>query len=388
MPDQMMARLVTDEYIKATPVDHRDAHSHATRLRSWEQVQAAHEANRGGREVLDYGVVLVSGRRRSGKSTWVSAIAERYYCDGRAVFSNIGLQFGYRLDAVELYSLAKRVPARSVVIVDEIHTLLSRYAQGRATDRALIAALAGVGKREVLFIGISQQASQVSHDFRGELDYAFLIQPRPRTDAAYPPWCYIQATGVSKPFQGRDPLEAAWDIPPAPGSESVKTIFHPHPKAIWEASKLFNSWADVPVGKAAGAGISAAEFREQDEMATEIVFEMDVDDEDDDGRTERQQALERYQERAGTWVSLVVSMLAEQARRGSPLMSRSYNVEAICGMVNSLYQGYLEQEGLESFSVEEAMQLSRGTLNANNGRVQMAQLKEMYPEVRRIYEEQ
>ena len=382
---EMLARLVTDEYIKSTPVDHRDAHSKAARLKAWEQVQAAHEANRkAAKEIEDYGVVLVSGRRRSGKSTWVSAIAETYYSAGRAVFSNIGLQFAYRIDAIDLYSLAKRVPAQSVVIVDEIHTLLSRYAQGRATDRALIAALAGVGKREVLLIGISQQAAQVSHDFRTELDYAFLVQPRARTDAAYPPWCYIKVTGVSKPFQGRDPLEAAWDIPPAPGTESVKTVFDPHPRAMWEASKLFNSWADVPVGKAAGVGISAEEFRERDEMATEVVFE--IDGIDDAEATERQLALERYQQRASTWVSLVVSLLAEHAGRGTPLSSATYNVEAIAGMVNTMYEGYLKDEGLPIFTPEEAAQLSKSTLNANNGRVKIADLKTMYPEVARIYD--
>jgi len=152
---------------------------------------------------------------------------------------------------------------------------------------------------------------------------------------------------------------------------------------MWEASKLFNSWADVPVGKAAGVGISAEEFRERDEMATEVVFE--IDGIDDAEATERQLALERYQQRASTWISLVVSLLAEHAQRGTPLSAATYNVETLVGMVNSMYEGYLENEGLPIFTSEEAAQLSKGTLNANNGRVRIADLKTMYPEVARIY---
>ena len=159
----MVAQLWTPDRVSKLPRDHRDAFSIKERVRAHSEVTQTHQVARAAGHVRadDYGVYLVSGLRRQGKTLFGTSIGKTYFEDGRLLFTNLGVTIGYRISALDLYLLAKKVPRKAVVIVDEIHLLLSRYSQNARRERELISALAGVGKREVLFIGITQQEENV-----------------------------------------------------------------------------------------------------------------------------------------------------------------------------------------------------------------------------------
>lgn len=383
--EQMVARLWTPEQVSKLPRDHRDAHSNDMRVRAHEELMELHHrsAENAVMDAEDYGVYMVSGLRRQGKTLFATAWAELYFGAGRVVFSNLGLTFGYRIAAMDLYLLATRVPRRSVVVVDEIHTLLSRYSQNARRERELISALAGVGKREVLVIGITQQEEMVSHDFMRELDGLIYVRSRRRAAPAYPPWCWVQAATLGpRPLAGRTIAEREYDFNLAPQKKAFRK-YPVSPTAMWEASKHVYSWADVPFGSATGNAISASDMRAAVAEAEEIVFDAQPDGNEADAQASAEQA---WKERAGQWVSMVVSLFREYGKQGRPLKDRRYNVSALMVMVNDYWDQHMAENGIPSFTEREAQAISRAALNSQDGAVRIESLVDKYPnELREWY---
>ncbi|MXZ55818.1 MAG: AAA family ATPase [Gammaproteobacteria bacterium] len=382
--EQMVARLWTPEQVSKLPRDHRDAHSNAMRVRAHEELMELHHRSAANSvmDAEDYGVYMVSGLRRQGKTLFATGWAEVYFGAGRVVFSNLGLTFGYRIEAMDLYLLATRVPRRSVVVVDEIHTLLSRYSQNARRERELISALAGVGKREVLVIGITQQEEMVSHDFMRELDGLIYVRSRRRAADAYPPWCWVQAATLGpRPLAGRTIAEREYDFNLAPQKKAFRK-YPVSPTAMWEASKHVYSWADVPFGSATGNAISASDMRTAVAEAEEIVFDAQPGEDEADAQALAEQA---WRERANLWVTYVVNVFAAYGKVGSPLEDSRYNVKTLATMVHDYYGTVMANNGIAHFTDKEASDFSSRTMNAQNGYVRVKSLVEKYPELKEWY---
>ena len=382
----MVAQLWTPDRVSKLPRDHRDAFSIKERVRAHSEVTQTHQAARAGGHVRadDYGVYLVSGLRRQGKTLFGTSIGKTYFEDGRLLFTNLGVTIGYRISALDLYLLAKKVPRKAVVIVDEIHLLLSRYSQNSRRERELISALAGVGKREVLFIGITQQEEMLSHDFMRELDGLIYVRARQRPAPIYPPWAWIDVATL-----GPRPLERGtiadkynWRLSRV---ASAWREFKPNPAAIYEAGKHVYSWADVPFGRATGNTISAGEMRGAVGAAENVVFEYDAEDfgEEDEAAKE---IARQWQERAQSWITLLVNTFMERDKQGRRLRDSSYSVANLVAMVNEMWAGYMHERGILPFQDAECLALSKRLLNAQGGIVRLRKLTDDYESIRRIYE--
>ena len=372
--ETMVANQITEQYVAELPVDHRDHFTISQRVQAHVALEERHKAARadGVRKAEDYGVYLVSGLRRSGKTLWATALAEHYYNQGRVVFSNLGLLFGYRVSALDLYRLAVSLPAGCVIIVDEIHTLLNRYAMTTIRQRSLNSALAGAGKRELLIVGISQQEKAVDYDFKGELDGLISVRPRRRTQPVYPPWAWVELmTYGPRPFQGGFTAEdLGFELSL---QKRKKRIHRPNPAVLYEAGKLQYSWADVPFGKVAGATISGSEMHAALEDPAQIVF-------DDDGEYQEPQA-DQEEDRGRVLLSLTVQMLEQLADQGRKLSQPSYHADNLVTMVNEFWVHALEAGGTEPFGEEEARKVYRRQFNATpQNQVRIANMVERYPD--------
>ena len=301
------------------------------------------------------------------------------------LFTNLGVTIGYRISALDLYLLAKKVPRKAVVIVDEIHLLLSRYSQNSRRERELISALAGVGKREVLFIGITQQEEMLSHDFMRELDGLIYVRARQRPQPIYPPWAWIDVATL-----GPRPLERGtiadkynWRLSRV---ESAWREFKPNPAAIYEAGKHVYSWADVPFGRATGNTISAGEMRGAVGAAENVVFEYDAEDfEEEDERGEGNRppvagACPILGNPAGQHVHGARQAGAQAARLvlfgGQPGRNGQRNVGRVYARTRD--------SPLRGCRMPNA--LSKRLLNAQGGIVRLQKLIDDYESIRRIYE--
>ena len=169
----MKAQLVTEDTIESLPEIPGDNISKGERIDAHKRLMAAYEENKASAKTAEqeWGVYVICGLKGSGKTTVMSGLAGMFAAQGRVVISNVSLLFGYRVDAMSIYLLATRAPRGAVLVIDELHALLNRYGEMSHKNRAVISGLAGGRKKQLIIIGGSQQESQISPSFKGEVDY-------------------------------------------------------------------------------------------------------------------------------------------------------------------------------------------------------------------------
>ena len=192
----------------------RDKITLGERLRAFRRIEHSHAVNREqGIPPLGWGNYLISGKKGDGKTTLGVYIAAELYARGYNVFHNVSAQFGYRVDIMDVYRLGKSLPENSVLIIDEIHSMLNRYSQSSIRERNAVAGLALLRKKQVGIIGISQQEGAINWDWRHEVDGLFYVRAGRRpsdwrnghvTLDRVPGWCHkvIHCIGP-QPWRGK-----------------------------------------------------------------------------------------------------------------------------------------------------------------------------------------
>ena len=380
----MKAYKVTEDHIRNLPKNRNDSISQGERLNARRRIDYYREHNAGTEPPYDYGVHLICGPRRVGKSTLAGAMGMIYHQYGRNVVSNIGLLYGYRVDVMDLYLMATRAPTDTVIIIDEIHAMLSRYAQNALKARMLIEALAGVGKKGLTVIGISQQEHNVSMDFKAECDWIHYPSRRiPRRNDAgrsiYPPWAWLKDEIIGPhPVRGKSIGEQYdIDVYGPPPRKDTRTL---NPATIYEAAKLQYTFDDIPFGEQAGLFVAAKDVR-QGISSDDTVLDFG-ESEEGDAETEQQQAQE---DRMLLYSRLVASVFLAYHQRGETLYDSSFETSFITYEINSIYRAFLTKHEQPSFTVEEGNRIMRIMFNARGNRVRRENIMAKHPSVRDIY---
>ena len=159
-------RPITEEDIRELPPHVGDHIGRETRLQLHQEAKAIHEANRNDDGDPGWSCELVSGPKGSGKTTFAGALALRYYLRGFFVVSNVSLLFGHHLEsAVDLYAFSRMLPARCVVLIDELQQILGKYQMATAKAQSFIGGLAELRKKRISLIGITSQEGEINPKF-------------------------------------------------------------------------------------------------------------------------------------------------------------------------------------------------------------------------------
>ena len=149
-----------------------DTISKDLRIRLHHEAVALHTANRNDDDDPGYRNWLVSGPKGSGKTTLAARLALNFYLRGYNVCSNLSLLFGHVIegDATSIYAFASKLPPRTVIVLDEVQQLLSRYSMASIKSQTFIGGLAELRKRRISIISCSSQETELSPAFKYEID--------------------------------------------------------------------------------------------------------------------------------------------------------------------------------------------------------------------------
>ena len=289
------------------------------RLERYERLEAQHQESRAAVGDVAWGLELILGEKGSGKSTYATAMAAKAYAAGRPVVSNLSLLFGWHIqDVRDVFTFGRSLPPGTLLVLDEIHSVLSRYDQGSLRSRSMIAALAGLRKQRIQLIGISSQEAMLSHDFRGEVDTAHLVKPghyRPAESrgkkAAYPPWCHITIRTLSpKPWQAAGGNSIFNQHGVKTGHRRVRLRrLRPSPDLVYRAASLQASFQALPYSGGEATAVMAKDVREA-MLSAEAGGVLQLADEGMEGDFSEEEAL--------TW--------KEQVDRDTPEITRLWRV--------------------------------------------------------------
>lgn len=254
------------------PQHKSDSISNTVRLNFWEWVEAEHHRNKARAAdpedpyelpPLGWCSIFISGNKGDGKTTVAAALILPFYIAGYEVFHNSSLMFGIRIEVMDLYLLGEVLKGNCILVVDEIHAILSRYAQGRLADRTAIAGLATLRKKNVVIIAMTSQEPVTSHEWRGEVDFLIYVLDAPFPHGVdfqwkAPPWCYKKLAIIGyRPWRGRM-LAESFGIDIFRGKRRKRT-FRLHPNAYWNGAVLQYSFDKIDVG--AGLSVNADQVR-------------------------------------------------------------------------------------------------------------------------------
>ena len=298
-------RPIGEEDILELPAHVGDHIGKDYRLALHREVKAEHEANR--RDDTDPGwrCELVSGPKGSGKTTFATSLALRYYLKGFFVVSNVSLLFGHHLEsAVDLYAFSRMLPARCVVVVDELQQLLNKYGMATAKSQSFIGGLAELRKKRISLIGITSQEGEINPSFLYEVDRTYYPRPRrfvrqpQRGEPHYDRWCHLRVVVAGpKPYAYRSgkTVGERMGMSAPTKKPKLRAIKGYSPKQVYQAAALQSSFASLPWGKAAGQSIKAADMHKA--LEQDGIIEFDDDDLDDaevtDGAAEWLEVLEQ-----------------------------------------------------------------------------------------------
>ena len=193
--------------------DKRDWFTYEERLATHLSLEEEHRFNweRGRKMKFDFKLVLIIGKKGSGKSLLASYKLAQLYRSGVPVFHNGSLLFGNKLGILELYDSVDRVPVGSAIYLDEIHTINQTSRELATAQVTQNEAWAGLRKKDILvYIGTSMPG-MIGRRTRGQCDEIW--QPQHQTvrfnnslDKAKHPWMIDSATSKepTKPYRPAD----------------------------------------------------------------------------------------------------------------------------------------------------------------------------------------
>ena len=201
----------------------RDAFTQKMRMDAWDRLESKHQQSKlylkqSGLKIPYNDVVLMlSGDRGSGKTAIATDMGATVYEQGLEVFSSASLLFGYRIDPLDVFTMAENLPDNCYVFLDEVHGLADRYTEHSTRQRTLANSLALLRKKGIRLVMASVHEDRVAFSLESQvhtLIYPRKYQPRRRKNQRYfPDWCYIMCTHLGpNPFEGKR-LSDQWEIP-------------------------------------------------------------------------------------------------------------------------------------------------------------------------------
>ena len=242
----------------------RDAFSLNQRLETWERCLGwrQYHLEMMYRELmpdLPYksGIYFMSGDRGEGKSLLAATWALRYWKRGYHVFSNASFLFGERLtNAEDIYALCDSIPPKSVVFLDEAHTLLQSQSDHTLRNTTFINSTAHLRKHGVVLILGSTYEDRVSKYLFGDIDYLvhpYTYEPWKNRNKRRAPnrlhWCYVGYTRIGP----RPQQKARWaEREGIVARKNVARVdrFKPPIRDVIDAANLSDSWEMVDLSVA------------------------------------------------------------------------------------------------------------------------------------------
>ena len=225
---------------------------------------------------------MLSGDRGSGKTLVAGIMAAQLYAQGVDVFSSASLLFGFRIDPLDVFTLAESLPDNCFVFLDEVHGLADRYAEHSTRQRTLSNSLALLRKKGIRLVMASVHEERTAFSLKGQVQYIFYPRSyRPRSLSRhgkkafrrYPKWCHVFMSRLGpNPFEGKR-LSDQWEIPRTAGKCRRIDMRPLAPRALWEAAKLTDSWAKPSIAQGISTTAEAVRNRleegagDQDEQA-------------------------------------------------------------------------------------------------------------------------
>ena len=280
MPEQIRLRRITEDDIMAIPDHVGDSMSKEYRLGLHQQLVEEHNANRNTSGDPGFSCKLISGEKGVGKSNITSMLAMDYFRKGFHVVSNMSLLYGFHIEsAVDILTFSQVLPQRLVLVLDEIHALLSRYRQGATGQMEFIQGLAGLRKARIHLIGATSQEEEVANNFLRECDWIYYPKRRKRYPQMgqgvghYPGWCHLRMEAVGpRPLEGQTVGER-FGITKGKSKAKRRLIRGITPANIYQAAALQSSFAGLPKGKSVGTHVMAGDVREALDNADVIEFD-------------------------------------------------------------------------------------------------------------------
>ena len=287
MAEKIRIRKITEEDIEQLPQHVGDTISKDYRMDLHREAAALHDENKNATDDPGFSNQLISGPKGVGKSNIMSCMGLDYFIRGFEVVSNMSLLYGWHIEsAVDIMTFARVLPGRIVLVLDEIHLLLSRFRQSSTGQIEFIGGgIASLRKnRQHLLSGTSLE-EEVAHNFIRELDYVYYPKRRKRIpqmgDGAkhYPSWCHLRVEAVGpRPLEGQTVGER-FGIKKSGVRAKRKVVKGLTPKHIYQAAALQSSFASLPRGKSSGQHVMAGDMR--DAMQSADVLEFDRVEEED-----------------------------------------------------------------------------------------------------------
>ena len=268
---------MTIDLIKEMRPDRRDEISVEQKIEFFKVCQSVHhemkdtDASYAMRKEL---INLVSGPRGGGKTlgawTWVLFNA---YLWGLEVYSVTSLLIGKRMTATEAYIFPDFIEPGSVVLLDEAHAYVERYAEHSNRQRGLSQSLASMRKIQAQFWPISANEPRIGWSLKEDVDWLCYpnktalpkMRRRSRGRGHYPNWSRILFKCIRRPFGskylGQGPPYYAL---PEVKQSHVKPL-KLNPAQVYKAAHLYDSWERVPV--LAGIRTKAVDIEETQDTA-------------------------------------------------------------------------------------------------------------------------
>ena len=275
--DKWPGRDVDDEYVKLTASHPLQWHSERILLEAFERARNSHQATYPKRNLGDeWESVLIEGDMGKGKTLCMVVFIAPEYCGrGRPAFTPSGMHFGRTLDIQQIYTSINAVPSGSDLGFSEIHAIMGRGNQDQAYHSiAFLQAMAALRKKRARVFLDTSKPKWMSRQLRADITRVIMPEKpdaehhTQRDRAETGEWwrrVYGMDSGQRAPVgsnryrQGfytmdgnpwaEDGLREELGIEQSREERDPNLYFHLlNPVWVREASLLYNTFEDVPVG--------------------------------------------------------------------------------------------------------------------------------------------
>lgn len=324
----MLLLKIPPETSDKLPHDIRDRYGRRLRRAALAQIEDQHQANKHNpnKPDLGFGTEGYFGPMGFGKTTTAMGRAIEAYALGyKLITINAGALIGYTpADPRDFYVLLASGIHDVVLLVDEVHTLMSAHAGATIRQREAIDSMAGGRKMMIPQLYISKNERATAGALKGEVNWAFYPQP-----VGWEKWrdkmgdnpaargftddCYIEHHRIGPdPYEERQGTAAEAHGIKLKG-DAVATSRHLWPPAIDSYMRTF--WSFTPVTTGLSHDLKADAMRGRWDNRGEPVWSDELDQDEQDAifhpkpAEEETEKQETPRQKAGRLLSDLIELL-------------------------------------------------------------------------------